>query len=157
MLVQLAAPLYHMRPMPRLSIRRVCSYKYLVRMPPIFRQFQISMHLFEIVRLCALWRYLAKDRESIRTVIALFNEPDLIERHIAEVGASVTNQAPPPDFNDGDDAELQSVKDLWWRGTRMLWPNRSGRSPATRAPASAQPIWVYSPRLKLRDASATAT
>jgi hypothetical protein len=152
MLVQHAAPLFLIHEAnaqvvysPGLSQQIPRSYA-----AHAVRQFQISMHLFEIVRLCALWDNPAKDRESIPTVIALFNEPDLIERHIAEVGASVTNQAPPPDFNDGDDAELQSVKDSWWRGDANAMAKRVRAITCNKLTCACERAanLVYSPRLK---------
>jgi hypothetical protein len=45
-----------------------------------FNHFQSSMLLFEIVRLCALWDSPRPDRESIPTIIKLFNEPALVEQ-----------------------------------------------------------------------------
>jgi hypothetical protein len=49
-----------------------------------FNQFQRSMHLFELARLCAMWGGPRDDRESIPTIIALFNEPELIDQLIAD-------------------------------------------------------------------------
>jgi hypothetical protein len=45
-----------------------------------FNQCQRSMHLFEIIRLCALWDPPGTDRESILTIVELFNEPALVEQ-----------------------------------------------------------------------------
>jgi hypothetical protein len=45
-----------------------------------FNQCQRSMHLFEIIRLCALWDPPGTDRESIPTIVELFNEPALVEQ-----------------------------------------------------------------------------
>jgi AbiU2 len=45
-----------------------------------FNQFQRSMHLFEIIRLCALWDSPGTDRESIPTIVELFNVPALVDQ-----------------------------------------------------------------------------
>jgi hypothetical protein len=45
-----------------------------------FNQFQRSMHLFEIIRLGALWDPSGTDRESIPTIVELFDEPALVEQ-----------------------------------------------------------------------------
>src|SRR5262249_38071459 len=45
-----------------------------------FNQFQRSMHLFEIIRLCGLWDPSGTDRESIPTMVELFDEPALVEQ-----------------------------------------------------------------------------
>ena len=69
------------------------------------------MHLFELVRLCAIWDGPGKDRESIPTIIALFNEPDLINQLVAEAHAFHANEVPP----DTVDSESASK---WWKGDR---------------------------------------
>ena len=45
-----------------------------------FNQFQRSMHLFEIIRLCALWDPPGTDRESIPTIVKLFNVPAVVDQ-----------------------------------------------------------------------------
>jgi AbiU2 len=44
-----------------------------------FNVFQQSMHQFEIVRLCALWDSVNREKENIPTIIALIDRPDVIE------------------------------------------------------------------------------
>jgi AbiU2 len=82
-----------------------------------FNQFQRSMHLFEIVRLCAMWDEPGNDRESIPTIIALFNEPKLIDRLVAEAHAFHANELPP----DTVDRESASI---WWRGDRQAFADQ---------------------------------
>jgi hypothetical protein len=82
-----------------------------------FNQFQHSMHLFEIIRLCAIWDKPNPDRESIPTIIALFNTPELIDQLVTEVRASYAN-APPGKFYDGDDAQEMATKKSWWKRER---------------------------------------
>jgi hypothetical protein len=76
-----------------------------------FNQFQRSMHLFELVRLCAMWDRPRDDRESIPTIIALFNEPELIDQLVVEAHAFHANEV-PPDTVDGESASK------WWQGDR---------------------------------------
>ena len=60
-----------------------------------FNQFQHGMYLFEIIRLCALWDKARKDRESIPTIIALFDKPELIDQLLAEARALYENEDLP--------------------------------------------------------------
>jgi hypothetical protein len=60
-----------------------------------FNQFRRSMHLFEIIRLCALWDKASKDRESIPTIIKLFNKPELIDHIVDEARAPYANECLP--------------------------------------------------------------
>lgn len=79
-----------------------------------FNQFQRSMHLFELVRLCAMWDGPGDNRESIPTIIALFNEPELIEQLVADAHAFHVNEMPP----DTVDAESASK---WCKGDRKAF------------------------------------
>jgi len=72
-----------------------------------FNQFQRSMHLFELVRLCAMWDVLRDDRESIPTIIALFNEPELIDQLVAVARAHDANEVPP------ETVDSESASRLW--------------------------------------------
>jgi hypothetical protein len=83
-----------------------------------FNQFQVSMHLFEVMRLCAIWDKPSPDRESIPTIIALFNEPKLIDQLINEIRGSYADEPPPADFHDGDDAQEIAAKESWWKQGR---------------------------------------
>ena len=76
-----------------------------------FNQFQVSMHLFEVMRLCAIWDKPSPDRESIPSIIALFNEPKLIDQLINEIRGSYVDEPPPADFHDGDDAQEIAAKE----------------------------------------------
>jgi hypothetical protein len=44
-----------------------------------FNVFQQGMHQFEIVRLCALWDSVKREKENIPTIIAFIDHPDVIE------------------------------------------------------------------------------
>jgi hypothetical protein len=52
-----------------------------------FNVFQQGMHQFEIVRLCALWDSVKREKENIPTIIELIDHPDVIEA-LAEETAS---------------------------------------------------------------------
>jgi hypothetical protein len=97
----------------------IYSQKLSEQIPPsyaahAFNQFQRSMHLFELVRLCAMWDPPGKDRESIPTIIDLFNEPALIDHLVSEAHALYANETPP----DSVDAESASK---WWQGDRKAF------------------------------------
>ena len=76
-----------------------------------FNQFQRSMHLFELVRLCAMWDGPGDDRESIPAIIALFNEPKLIDQLVNEAHACHANELPPDTVDDESASK-------WWQGDR---------------------------------------
>jgi hypothetical protein len=44
-----------------------------------FEVFRTGLHQFEIVRLCALWDRVGDDKESIPTIVALIDRPEVIE------------------------------------------------------------------------------
>ena len=76
------------------------------------------MHLFEIIRLCALWDRPADDRESIPTIVALFDDPGLIGRLVSEAHARHATEAPPDGFHDGDNPHDIAAKKAWWKQDR---------------------------------------
>jgi hypothetical protein len=73
------------------------------------------MHLIEIIRLCAIWDKPADDRESIPTIIDLFNERTLIDQLVDEARASHASQIPPDDFSRGDNSQDTAAKKSWWK------------------------------------------
>lgn len=79
-----------------------------------FNQFQRSMHLFELVRLCAMWDGPGDYRESIPTIIALFNEPELIDQLVADAHTFHANEMPP------DTVGAESAG-KWWKGDRKAF------------------------------------
>lgn len=83
-----------------------------------FNQFQRSMHLFEIVRLAALWDPPREDRESIPTIIALFNTPELIDQIVEETHTYHANEAAPHDLRPSTDPEIIAAKKAWWTAFR---------------------------------------
>lgn len=79
-----------------------------------FNQFQHSMHLFELVRLCAMWDGPSDDRESIPTIIALFHKPELIDQLVADACALHANEMPPGIIGAGDTS-------TWWKRDRKAF------------------------------------
>ena len=86
-----------------------------------FNQFQRSMHLFEIVRLCALWDRPSKDRESIPTIIALFNEPGLVDQIARNTHDPYANEAEPADPDASNDPQHVAARNAWWRKDRSTF------------------------------------
>lgn len=84
-----------------------------------FNQFQRSMHLFEIGRLCALWDAYGDDRESIPTIADLIDKPEIIEAVAQETWEYFASQPPPHDLNPSDDPNVQQIKREWWDGYRI--------------------------------------
>ena len=74
------------------------------------------MHLFEIIRLCALWDPPGTDRESIPTIIALLNEPALLDQIARKRHDLYANQAEPAD--PVSDPEHAAAFTAWWKHDR---------------------------------------
>lgn len=79
-----------------------------------FNQLQTSLHLFEFVRLCALWDSCRDDRESIPTILALIDKPDILRQVVAETHAKFANSAPPYDLRPSKDPVIVEMKREWW-------------------------------------------
>lgn len=84
-----------------------------------FNQFQISMHLFEIVRLCALWDSYRDDRESIPAIVALIDKPEIIDLASNEVHSYYLSLACPRDLTSTDDPIAEEIKRDWWDRERV--------------------------------------
>lgn len=91
-----------------------------------FNQFQRSMHLFEIIRLCAIWDKPREDRESIPTIIASFNEPELIDQLAQDIYAFHSNEVPPNGFHRADD--VRSVAKSLWTQDRKEFAKQAEKS-----------------------------
>lgn len=89
-----------------------------------FNQFQRSMHLFEIVRLCALWDPPDSDRESIPTIIELFNEPALVDQIARDWHDLYANEAEPSDLDRSSDPELVTARKAWWKKNRSAFAQK---------------------------------
>lgn len=79
-----------------------------------FNQLQTSLHLFEFVRLCALWDSPGDDRESIPTILALINKPEILRQIVEETRAKFANDAFPHDMNPSSDPGMEEWKREWW-------------------------------------------
>ena len=82
----------------------------------LLNQFRRSMHLFEIIRLCALWDPPGTDRESIPTIVQLFNEPALVDQIARDRHDRFANLAEPADL--GSDPEFAAASTTWWKENR---------------------------------------
>jgi AbiU2 len=90
-----------------------------------FNQFQRSMHLFEIVRLCALWDPPGPDRESIPTIIELFNEPALVDQIARAWHELYANEAEPADLDASSDPQLVAARKAWWKKDRSAFAQKA--------------------------------
>ena len=90
-----------------------------------FNQFQRSMHLFEIIRLCALWDPPGTDRESIPTIVELFNEPALVEQIARETHDLYANEAQPADPDASSDPEDVAARKAWWTKDRTIFADEA--------------------------------
>lgn len=79
-----------------------------------FSQFQHSMHLFEVARLCALWDKPSRDRESLPTIIKLISKPTIIEGLAEEVRYYHANLAEPRRLTPiADEVEAEILSRHW--------------------------------------------
>jgi len=92
-----------------------------------FNQFQRSMHLFEIIRLCALWDPPGTDRESIPTIVELFNEPALVEQIARETHDLYANEAQPADPDASGDPEDVAARKAWWTKDRTIFAEEAAQ------------------------------
>lgn len=90
-----------------------------------FNQFRRSMHLFEIVRLCALWDPPGDDRESIPTIIELFNEPALVDQIVRDRHDFYANEAEPAELEASSDPELAAAVQAWWKKDRRAFAQQA--------------------------------
>jgi AbiU2 len=86
-----------------------------------FNQFQRSMHLFEIVRLCALWDPPGTDRESIPTIIELFSEPALVDQIARDRHDLYANETEPVDADASSNPQHVAARKAWWKKDRSAF------------------------------------
>lgn len=84
-----------------------------------FNQFRQSMHLFELVRLCALWDSPAKDRESIPTVLALVDKPEIIQEAADRGRALYANELQEVNLSPGATPEQRAAMRAGLDGLRQ--------------------------------------
>lgn len=94
-----------------------------------FLQFQMSMHLFELIRLCALWDKPARDRESIPTILELINDPAIVDQVVAETRRFYAEELSPSHLSPFQNEEHQKAYEDWWSEERV----RRGEEEADRA------------------------
>jgi hypothetical protein len=84
-----------------------------------FNAFQQSMHLYELVRLCAIWDKPGTDRESIPTILALLGRSEIIEKLVQDTYRSYASDAMPHDLRPTDDPDIEAAKAAWWERYRV--------------------------------------
>jgi AbiU2 len=77
------------------------------------------MHLYELVRLCAVWDKPRDDRESIPTILALLAKPEVIETLVEDTHRSYATDATPHDLRPTNDPVIESAKVAWWQRYRI--------------------------------------
>jgi hypothetical protein len=85
-----------------------------------FNVFQLAMHQFEIVRLCALWDSAAPEKENIPTIIELIDHPDVIASlalatasHWQGLGGQILNPSDDPELREMEAQTLQRSNELF--------------------------------------------
>ena len=81
-----------------------------------FNVFQQGMHQFEIVRLCALWDSVKRDKENIPTIIELIDHPDVIDALAQEtashhIGGEVLNPSSDPELRALEEQAFQRANE----------------------------------------------
>jgi hypothetical protein len=115
-----------------------------------FNQFQRSMHLFEIVRLCALWDPPELDRESIPTIIELFNEPALVDQIAREQRDRYANEAEPADLDETNDPQLAAALKASWKKDRSAFAQKTERQVRQQLTFAAKKAAKVRSSLRLR-------
>jgi hypothetical protein len=75
-----------------------------------FNQFQSSLHLFEIVRLCALWDGADQDKENVPTILELIDDADVLAALTAESQARWLAGRPPSDHAWGNKQATREIQ-----------------------------------------------
>jgi hypothetical protein len=88
-----------------------------------FNQFQSSMHLFEIVRLCALWDGPDRDKENIPTIIELIDDVAVRTALVEQTRAHWANRTPRI-LNPSDDPETQALEEEIGRQHQQNWAEK---------------------------------
>lgn len=84
-----------------------------------FNQFQRSMHMFELVRLCALWDRPSVDRESIPTILALIDKAEIADTLAADTHRFYANELTATHLTPFKDADHQAAYEAWWAEERQ--------------------------------------
>jgi hypothetical protein len=73
---------------------------------------QHSLHCFELVRLCALWDGIERDKENITTVVGLIDDPKIIELLVQECishWARLEDEYPDASFRNKEGEKTRSA------------------------------------------------
>jgi hypothetical protein len=90
------------------------------------------MHLFEVLRVCALWDAPREDRESIPTILSLIAAPAVEELCVNEVYNHFASLAAPRDLTPSNDPNIEEIKAQWWVGHRVEWAKKEARKTRDR-------------------------
>jgi hypothetical protein len=85
-----------------------------------FNQFQSSMHLFEIVRLCALWDGPDQDKENIPTIVELADDAAVQTALVEEIRSRWANGTPRI-LDPSDNPEIQALQEEVGRRHQQNW------------------------------------
>ncbi|WP_331287464.1 MULTISPECIES: hypothetical protein [Methylobacteriaceae] len=83
-----------------------------------FNQFQQNMHLMELLRLCALWDKPGADRESIPTILALIDKPEIVHTLADATHRFYANELTATHLTPFKDADHQAAYEAWWEDER---------------------------------------
>lgn len=88
-----------------------------------FRQFQQSMYLHELVRLAAIWDGIGTDRQSVPTIVHLYNDPAIVDQRVEAQHAYFAAMAPP----QFDDPAMAWAAEAWEAERRRRADEEAGR------------------------------
>ncbi|TIL41993.1 hypothetical protein [Mesorhizobium sp.] len=91
-----------------------------------FNQFQRSMHLFELVRLTALWDRYGDDRESIPTIVDLIDHKVILAKVVDAERSHYLNHPEPRDLTPSEDPAYVAMKAAWWEEYQIKWAEEAG-------------------------------
>jgi AbiU2 len=114
-----------------------------------FNQFQSSMHFFEIVRLCALWDGVDRDKENVPTIIELIDDSYVIANLTAETRAHWSSRPLPRSYDSSRDQETQKAIQEAMQRSQEKWADKQAAETASRlnmAIAKAKSVFA-SPKL----------
>lgn len=115
-----------------------------------FNQFRHSLHLFELIRLCAIWDNYGTDRESIPTVADLMLKPELIDVVLQETYDNTVNEKPPNTVGRDSIVAHEGAEKSWWQADRSSVADEMKKASKVRFDSALSKISTIrdSPELK---------
>lgn len=95
-----------------------------------FNEFKTAMHLFELTRLYALWDSYGNDRDSIWTVIALIDKPEIINMVAGKKYDKTAVEHIP--YYKTDDPEFDKSLNEYWQQERVERATEYAQADRTR-------------------------